>query len=89
MVAVRNYEKLQARTSDDWCTLADGGGFNVTVAGRPLAFIALAAGNIVIQGRSGNSITLSVTAMQFVDLSVTTFVSSGSTLTDTQIILIY
>lgn len=89
MVAVRNYEKLQARTSDDWSTLDDAGGFDAVVTGRPLAFIALATGNVVVQGRSGNSFTMPVTAGQFVDLSVTTFVSSGSTLTDTQIILIY
>lgn len=89
MAAITTYGNLQARTSDDWSTLSDAGGFDAIVRGRPLGFVALAAGNVVVQGRSGNNATLTLTAFQFVDLSVTKFVASGSTLTNTQILLLY
>lgn len=79
-----------AKVVGDWCTLADAGGFDVNLSPIPFAFRTTTAGTVQIQGRSANSMPVTLLADEQVDYRVRKFVSGGSTtLTDTQIWVLY
>lgn len=79
-----------AKVVGDWCTLADAGGFDVNLKPIPFAFRTTTSGTVQIQGKSANSMPVTLVADEEKNYRVRKFVSGGSTtLTATQIWLLY
>lgn len=89
MVRVIKPGPTAARSSRDWCTVADAGGFNATFDVAPFAFICSAAGTVQIVGEHGNTMPIVVNAWEERPFGPKSIASVGTTLSTSQIWLLY